>query len=274
MIIAIGEGISLHIKKPDRENQSYPSCRIQKGPLIFHENRDLSEEGVGFGVPILKFGEMAVFPGSGQFESMKRTDRTQIMISYNLNIVEMIAIRGNNIQNRIIHSVKESLSRLHREYDFSRKLLAAGSNVLRQSLGIITGFEEIPSVGVACMKYIITSDGMIHIRADLSRIKKEGCTEIMIMNEQGANYFDTYSDSNGTILLGNSIGSWQETSCNENSFIHAENGLAFTLTKIDGSKMFYGRELVKNRLSWSGIAYSIPPYLQNFAYYIKIGFKK
>jgi len=96
----------------------------------------------------------------------------------------------------------------------------------------------------------------------------------MIMNEQGANYFDTYRDSKGTILPGDAIGSWQETSCDEISFIHSGNDMAFALLKIDGSKMFYGRELVGNRLSWAGIAYSLSPHIQDFAYDIRIGMRK
>ncbi len=115
----------------------------------------------------------------------------------------MIVVKGREIKKRTVYSIKESLSFLHRKYPFSRELLTTGSNSLRRSFGIETGFVEVPSAGQASMKYTITSDGIIHVKADLSRIKKEGCTEIMIMNEQGANYFDTYCDSNGTILVGN-----------------------------------------------------------------------
>lgn len=42
----------------------------------------------------------------------------------------------------------------------------------------------------------------------------EGCREIIIMNEQGANSFDTYKDSDGLILKGNKIGSWDEIKAN------------------------------------------------------------
>ncbi len=45
------------------------------------------------------------------------------------------------------------------------------------------------------------------------------------MNEQGANYFDRYCDSKGTVLVGNAIGSWQETSCGEVSFIYSQDDL-------------------------------------------------
>lgn len=274
MMIALAGGISLRIREPDKEKQSYSSCRIQKGLLLFQGKKDLSEEGIGFGVPILKFGEKTIFPGRGYIEFKEHADSTHVMIDYDLNLAETIAIKGRKIENRTIYSIKESLSRLHRKYPFSRKLLTESSNALRRWLDIETGFEEVASLGLAGMKYTITTDGMINVRADLSRINKEGCTRIMIMNEQGANFFDTYYDSKGTILPGDAIGSWQETSCDKVSFIHSIYDMAFTLSKIDGSKMFYGRELVGNRLSWAGIAYSISPHMQDFAYDIRLGMKR
>ena len=142
MIIAMEGGISLRIREPDKENQSYPSCRIQKGLLLFQGNKDLSEEGVGFGVPILKLGERTIFPGRGDIELKEHADHTQVMIDYDLNLSETIAFKGRKIENRTIYGIKESLSRLHRKYPLSRKILTAGSNALRRSLDIQTGFEE------------------------------------------------------------------------------------------------------------------------------------
>jgi len=277
MMIALAGGISLKIREPDKEKQSYPSCRIQKGLLLYQGNKDLSEEGIGFGVPILKFGEKTIFPGRGDIELIEYADITEVLIDYDLNLSETIAFKGRKIEKRTIYGIKESLSRLHRKYPFSRKILTAGSNALRRSLDIETGFEESASAGLARIKYTINADGKIHVMIDLSRIQREilreKCTEIMIMNEQGANFFDTYCDSKGTILHGEAIGSWQETSCEEVSF-RSKEGLTFTHTKINGSKLFYGRELVKNRLSWAGIAYSISPHIQDFAYDIRIGIKR
>ena len=273
-MIALAGSISLQIREPDKVKQSYSSCRIQKGLLLFQGNKDLSEEGIGFGVPILKFGEKTIFPGKGYIELKEHADHTQVMIDYDLNLAETIAFKGRKIENRPLYGVKESLSRLHRKYPFSRKILTDGSNALRRSLDIETGFEEGASAGLARITYTITSDGMIHVRVDLRRIQREIYTEVMIMNEQGANFFDTYCDSKGTILHGEAIGSWQETSCDEVSFRYPKDRLTFTVPKISGSKLFYGRELVEKRLSWAGIAYSISPHIQDFAYEIKIGMKK
>ena len=270
MMIKMGGGISLLIREPDRENHKYPSCRIQNGLVLFHENIDLSEEGVGFGVPILKFGMKTIFPGSGCMELKKFVDRIYVKIDYDFCLAETIVVKGRRIESRTLYKIKESLSWVHRKYPFSRKLLTQGSTAIRQTLGLETRFEEVASAGSACVEYNISANGLIRVSADLRRIRKEGCTEVIIMNEQGANYFDTYFDSNGTILAGNKIGSWIETSSDEASFKNSHNNIIFTLSRVRDSRMFYGREFVPNRLAWSGITYSISPLISNFAYDISI----
>ena len=50
---------------------SYPASRIQKGLVLGLKDRDLSEEGVGFGVPVLKFGLESIFPGSWRMSAKK-----------------------------------------------------------------------------------------------------------------------------------------------------------------------------------------------------------
>jgi hypothetical protein len=40
-------------------HQGYPTSKIQKGLVISLKGEDISEEGVGFGFPVLKFGDEA-----------------------------------------------------------------------------------------------------------------------------------------------------------------------------------------------------------------------
>jgi len=116
-----------------------------------------------------------------------------------------------------------------------------------------------------------TKKGTIHVSIDISKVKKEGCTEVNIMNELGANYFDRYHDSNGLFLKGKAIGTWEEIFADEASFIDSSDNIAFTLKQVKRARMFRGRELIEGRLAWSGLSYGLPPDIINFAYDIRIG---
>ena len=99
----------------------------------------------------------------------------------------------------------------------------------------------------------------------------DGCTEKIVLNELGANWFDAYEDSDGLILKGNEIGSWDEIHAEYAAFFDHADGLSFTLKKVEGARMFRGRELVPGRLAWSGLAYVLPPHRDEFTYSITIG---
>ncbi len=247
----------------------YPSCRLQKGLLLAFGHKELSEEGIGFGVPVLRFGHEAIFPGGARITTNIERDKTSFTADYDLNLAERMAVKGRKINSRAFYMIKELLSSLHREHPRFRKILTHASGTLRRAFGIETRFEEVYSLGVVRVLYIIRA-GNIHISVDTSRVKKYNCTEIMLMNEQGAGYFNLYRDSNGLLLKGNAIGTWDETFADEASFIDPLHEIQFTMQKAAGSRMFRGRELVPGRLAWAGLAYSIPPGKDNFSYTIRM----
>ena len=129
-------------------------------------------------------------------------------------------------------------------------------------------FCEISSQGSVNATYLIMGSRVdVFLRFPLIA----GCTEKIVLNEQGANWFDKYVDSEGRILNGNEIGSWDEIFANEASFLDQADGLSFSLKAVMGARMFRGREIVPGRLAWSGLAYVLPPQRDEFAYSIAIG---
>ncbi len=266
-------GICLHIKNPEIEHGDYPACRIQKGLVLVHEDRDLSEEGIGFGVPVLKFGHETFFPGNACVTNEKDDDTSVVKIDYDMNLVErMVGKSSKRIDSKAFYKIKEYFSWLHREYPQLRGILVRSSNSLRRICDIDTRFEKIASAGIASVVNTVNAKkGTIHVSMDISKVKKEGCTEVNIMNELGANHFDGYRDSNGLFLSGNAIGTWDETFADEASLIDSCDNIAFTLKNVKGVRMFRGRELVDGRLAWSGLAYVLPQDSINFAYDIRIG---
>lgn len=271
--IEMTTGICLLIKNPEIEQGDYPVSRIQKGLVLVHENGDLSEEGIGFGVPVLKFGHETIFPGNACVTTEKDGDTSVVKIDYDMNLVERVVVKSSKmIGSKAFYKIKECFSWLHREYPLLRGILVKSSNSLRRNCGIETRFEKVTSTGRASVVNTVNAKkGTIHVSVDISNVKKEGCTEVNIMNEQGANHFDGYRDSNGLFLKGNAIGTWDEVFANEASLIDSRNKIAFTLKQVKEARMFRGRELVEGRLAWSGLAYVLPRDIINFAYDIRIG---
>lgn len=68
---------------------------IQMGLVLFHENKDLSEEGIGFGVPVLRFGHETIFQGNACVSTEKESNILVVKIDYDMNLAErIIALRG------------------------------------------------------------------------------------------------------------------------------------------------------------------------------------
>lgn len=271
--IEITAGMCLIIKNPVIERGDYPSSRIQKGLVLVYENRDLSEEGIGFAVPVLRFGHETLFPGNARVTTEKDDYTTVVNIDYDMNLVQRMTMKNRKrIESKAYYKIKEFFSMLHRYFPQLRRIMVRSSNSLRRVFGIETRFEKAASVGIVSTVNIIDiRKGLIHVDVDLSKLIRKGCTGMSIMNELGANHFDNYSDSNGLLLRGNAIGTWDETFADEVSFIDSRDSIAFTLNRVKGARMFRGRELVDGRLAWSGLAYVLPNDNINFAYDIRIG---
>ena len=135
-------------------------------------------------------------------------------------------------------------------------------------MGLKDAFCEISCPGSVSATYLITGS---KVEVFLKFPLIDGCTEKIVLNELGANWFDTYTDSDGCVLNGNEIGSWDEIFADEASFQDPADGLSFSLKAVMGARMFRGREIVPGRLAWSGLAYVLPPQRDELAYSIAIG---
>jgi len=62
--LQLSSGITLMIGSHLMNGKEYPTAAIQKGLIMIYEGQELCEEAVGFGVPILKRGLQAIFPGA------------------------------------------------------------------------------------------------------------------------------------------------------------------------------------------------------------------
>ena len=257
-----------YLKTLDAGTGCFPASRIQKGLVLELGDRDLSEEGVGFGLPVLKLGLQPVFPGSWRMSAKKHNGLFLIRADFEMNLRARMVQRGKIINNGLFCLAWENFSKIHREYPQFRKWISISSRTLKKKLDLKEAFSEEATLGFVRASYLIRDS---RIDVELRFPKVSGCTELIVLNEQGANWFDTYQDSDGLILKGDGIGSWNQIEANYASFVDLLDGLVFTLRRLEGSRMFRGRELETDGLAWSGLAYVLPPWTEKFAYSIELG---
>lgn len=269
--IPLSGGLSLTIGDRSSGSEAYPTRRLQKG-LLLHHGRELTEEGVGFGVPILKRGLQTIFPGGVGLTERRRGPAWEVTAAFDMNLVERLARPGaESLKSRSVYAAKDSLAALHRRSPRLRGPLTAASAALRRTFGWETVYEETEPSAVLKVTYTINGhEGTIAVTVDMAGLSRDGVTEVVLMNEQGAHHFDRYEDSDGTVLQADEIGTWDEVTADRASFISSTHRVTFSLRQVAGARLHRGRELVGSRLAWSGFGYSLPPTLPTLGYVITI----
>jgi hypothetical protein len=270
--IPISAELALKMSDLASSGNEFPTTRLQKGLLLLKEGQELAEEGVGFGVPVLKRGIQTIFPGQVELAAQFHGSITQVTAIFKMNLEEKIARPGQgSVKSHQLYAIKNSLAALIRRIPASRGPLTVASNTLRQMFKWETTFERAGFFSEMRMTYTVgTRPGSIHIEMDTTDLSTDGITEVVVMNEQGAHHFDLYRDASGMLLHGKEIGCWDEVAAEWGSFASETQGVAFTLRQLNGVRLFRGRELVGSRLAWSGFGYSFPPAIQRIGYELSI----
>lgn len=270
--LPLNNGISVQISSGTDRGISYPTGRIQKGWTLFCDGQDLSEEAVGFGVPILKRGLQAIFPGEVELYAHENSSPVKFSARYKLNLEEKIARSGTGtINNRLVYTSKNFLAALIRRLPIVRKLLTGTSNLLRSTFSLKTTYEPNGFFTYVTLTYSLDADaGKIVVELIGKDFIPDSISEIIVMNEQGAHHFDQYHEADGTRKSGNEIGCWDEVLAASAAFISSRHRISFSLPQVPGARLYGGRELIGSRLAWSGFGYSFPPQLDHFSYAISI----
>ena len=223
-------------------------------------------------MPAAKFAHRVFFPGEARLnEQREDSHHCTWVVDYELNLEERVTLKsGKSIQNDAFYRLKERFASLHKAAPISRDLLEYGNQALRFTWGLSTTFETTLSAGSVRVAYTFDRrQNVLHIRADTSRLNKTGCTEVIFLNELDGSLFDRYSDANGD-LVGKEIGTWEETDADYVTVSDSRHNIGLAFRSVSQSTMYRGREVAHGRLSWTGVAYVIPPRCVEFEYEITI----
>ncbi len=269
--IPLFQGLSLKFSDTPDDKMEYPTGRLQKGFLLLDHGQGLGEEAVGFGLPVLKTGLQTIFPGTVALTWLRRGSIWEITALFKLNLVEKISREGNeNMENRLLYAVKNFLAAVIRGLPIFRGLLTTTSTKLRRMFNWETTYADAGfSTEVKVIYTIEAETGKVSVEIDTSGLPSY-ITEVVVMNEQGAHYFDRYLDTSGVSLQGEEIGCWDEVNTNEAWFESSARQVAFRLGQVKGARLFRGRELIDSRLAWAGFGYSLPPSIKRLRYEMRI----
>ncbi|MFW9850393.1 MAG: hypothetical protein ACFFF4_14770 [Candidatus Thorarchaeota archaeon] len=264
----------------DTRPQHGLSSPLHKGliPVKREGQISLAEEGLGFGLPILRYKRDFYFPGSGQSPVNGLIVNDSAWKCYKFNLIE----RSKKNQQDEVGSFSWVIPRLyHRLYEFPflRKFLTLGRDkrqqVIKRNVEIQTTFHQVKSRGEACTSYTFNKNrNKITLKVELKNMVMNGLQHIYIMNELGGVIFDTYYDSLGNHLEGANIGEWNIISAKWGVLYSEKLDLGFKVHVPSDTVAFRGREVIGNIICWSGIALRIQPDRPIVQYDIEFGNKK
>ena len=251
----LDSGIALRVYADNRPT-NYEIAGIQKGIVLIDSGRELIEEGAGFGLPVAKYPDKSIFPGTAYTEIVDNPPFVTIEKTYVMNSVSFKELKNyGQISDIIYHPIHQAFTKLYLNFKILRPVF---DWVLenRTRAGITTTFKHVEPRGTVKISYTINMKKIdIKVYPDLD----PGCTELVLLNEQGASTFRKYSDSR-KVLIDRRIGAWQPVKGDYATFSDLHGSLSFSITKPMRSGFYMGREFVKDRFSWSGLALSLNAY--------------
>ena len=253
----------------------YEDCRpncletgaLQKGLVLLFDGVELIEEGVGFGVPVVKYDDKTFFSSKATVSIQKNGSAYTLTKVFTLDTVSLKKFgQATYIDDSLYSPLRKTFQSLYLKH---KKLTPLFNKVmeLRDLAKIKTEFITVKPRGTVTINYHCHPAAII-IQADFSQVTLNRCREVLVLNEQGSNVFQKYVDTNGTTLFGNRIGAWETVTANQASLQNAKGLISFSLQNKKSATLFRGWERTRKRFSWAGLSYSMPPNRGTFEYSI------
>jgi hypothetical protein len=250
----------------------YSDCRphcmetaaLQKGLVLMRDGKELIEEGMGFGVPIAKYTDKTYFASTAKVS----TQNNIIRKTYFLDTISKKTWRGSYIDDLIYSNWRKKFAKIYLSH---KELLPLFNRLMeyRELAKIRTEFVRVKPRGTVNVEYRVEEKN-VAVSVDFSNLTLKACEELLVLNEQGASFFDTYKDAGGLKLVGGKIGGWHQVVAKQAFLENNKIPLAFRLSRTREAALFRGWEKTKNRFSWAGLSYSLLPNNGTFTYSIDI----
>ena len=236
----------------DSRPHAYQTARLQKGAIIVCNGMELVEEGLGIGVPVCRYQDGTRFSLSADTFADDSDENPRLVKIYDMNGMaskrfrEMLIRRGTHLAHflKILEKGYRGLPRFKTEATLMLDILSM--------LGMRNEYLMSRSKGRIAVSYHRSRMGL-EIKASLDELSCQGLQSIVFANEQGGILFNEYEDSTGIRLHDDQIEPWLVTQAEWASLLSQASGVEFTLRRPSPWLIVRGREVVRNRISWSGL---------------------
>jgi hypothetical protein len=248
---AVSPKLLIRVYADSRPN-ALQTTNLQKGATLVVNGRELAEEGLGIGAPVTLYEDGARFSLSAATFMGSSNAVPSITKIYDMNAIESKRFRGTTIGRK--SWTERFLRVLEKGYRGIRSLHVGATIMLNlvSKMGLRNEYVESWSKGQISISYEQRHGGL-QIAVNFENLAVEGLRALVIGNEQGGRLFTEYSDSSGLKLKGKQIEPWRPTSAEWATLTSPELGVSFKLCRPAGWRIVRGREVVQNRVSWSGL---------------------
>jgi hypothetical protein len=235
---------------------------VQKGLVAHHRGEPVVQEGLGFGLPIVRLPSETLFSRTA---SLAERPDGAVVKRYGFDRAARIRIGDRNVEGAWLRRGFESLVALYMRAQPLQPPLLRLQEALARSLGGSVTYIDVPSRGSAEVEYALTGTSLrVRARFDL-RGARAPKPKYVMANEQGADHFGR-AVVDGRALAGRAITGWLKA---DDAAFHADGlGLAFSVRRPVGASMFVGREC-NEYLRWSGI--NLESASPSFDYVVELG---
>ncbi len=260
--------LGLHVYSDCRPH-NLETAELQKGLVLVLNGKELIEEGVGFGVPVVIYSDETYFSGSAHVLISEDVQDKIIIKHFYMDRVSRKSWIGRIlIDNRIYRMFTNFLADVYRNRPTYRKVIFPLIR-LRSKIGIKTIFVKVESRGEIIVEYRIR-ERSINVEVDFTKLSKGGCRCALLLNEQGSTFFKRFVDSDGLNLSNDQIGAWDLIKADWACLSNSDGTLGFCLKSIPNCKLFRGRERIEGRMAWAGIGYELSQVQTRFNYRINL----
>ena len=265
--VSVGNHVSFRLY-PDTRPHCLEISPLQKGLVLLLGSKELVDEGIGFGVPIVMYEDKTYFSSSADATQV-RSNSHVLVKSFLLDTISRKRVGKASYINDSLYSF---LRRIFEKAYLNCKRLSPLFNLimaLRKTLKVQTDFVKTAPRGTVTVTYTCLPN-IVKVNVDLTRLNRTGCKQILLLNEQGSTFFRKYSDTKGLSLFDQNIGAWAIVNAEEASLSDIAESLSFTLKRMGTAQLFRGWENTTGRFSWAGLSYSLNLGSSNFEYAIRL----